>query len=350
MAHEKFVSIQWLRALAALLVLAFHLLKTLSLHGYESLNLGVELFFCLSGCVMQLSISGRSRGPRAAIRFMRRRVIRVVPLYWTFLSLYIFEVYPGLRGGIGRPGLRITWASYALLFVKTTGAGWSGDGVQFHFPLLSVGWTLTFEMFFYLCFAITIAFSCSSFWVAPPLIFMALIGPQSKASWPAMAALFSPRLLSFIGGLLVGQLTLKKHYLPVAFAWIVLPAFCVLLLVFRQQSSTSQYWSLVVAANLLVAALLSIENEYRPKPKLFAALGDASYVLYLSHPLLLHSVESAVRGNKQPTGNLIVIFVIATLVCCYVAMLLHLWVELPLIGWLNVVAGDRKPLVFDSSG
>ena len=92
---NEFVSIQRLRAFAVLLVLGLHLIATLGLPRCESLNFGVDIFFCLSGCVMYLSTQHRPRGPVAALSFLRRRFIRVVPLWWFFLTLYIFEVYPG---------------------------------------------------------------------------------------------------------------------------------------------------------------------------------------------------------------------------------------------------------------
>ena len=84
--RQKFISVQYLRGAAAMLVLASHaLLYPLIEHdlGFGRLGwLGVILFFVISGFIM-VHASRRLFGTAGArAEFLRRRLARIVPLYW----------------------------------------------------------------------------------------------------------------------------------------------------------------------------------------------------------------------------------------------------------------------------
>src|SRR6185437_15681181 len=83
-------------------------------------------------------------------RFLEDRVIRIVPMYWlmTTVKLAGLFVIPWVALHSDTQ-LWHTIASY--LFIPARNA--AGD----HLPLLPVGWTLNFEMFFYCCVAASIA-------------------------------------------------------------------------------------------------------------------------------------------------------------------------------------------------
>src|SRR5689334_9557040 len=85
-------NIQVLRAVAALMVVVYHCgvevetiagsagLQPSSITG--ALARGVPLFFVISGFIMVVTTAGRFEAPGASIDFLRRRVVRIVPLYW----------------------------------------------------------------------------------------------------------------------------------------------------------------------------------------------------------------------------------------------------------------------------
>src|SRR5262245_35338643 len=88
-AGSSFVSIQALRAIAALLVFAEHAANTLVWeHKIEWFPhvpygpFGVDLFFVISGFVMVYSSERLFGQPNAPIQFFARRIARIVPLYW----------------------------------------------------------------------------------------------------------------------------------------------------------------------------------------------------------------------------------------------------------------------------
>jgi exopolysaccharide production protein ExoZ len=81
---RQLVSLQYLRAVAALLVVFLH--ATIQVNNLRAPNTsawlevgkcGVDIFFVLSGYVMWTSTAGRS----GVLEFLRRRLVRIVPLY-----------------------------------------------------------------------------------------------------------------------------------------------------------------------------------------------------------------------------------------------------------------------------
>src|SRR5689334_16532037 len=147
-------SIQWLRGIAALMVVAFHT-NTLALHPSARMDFlaigetGVDLFFVISGFIMTITTVDK----RAPGEFLRRRIIRVVPLYWMItLSYAALAVMAPTLFRSASPDFLHTLGS--LAFVP-----------QFHplfpsaiWPVVIPGWSLNYEMFFYGIFALALLF------------------------------------------------------------------------------------------------------------------------------------------------------------------------------------------------
>src|ERR1700756_2337701 len=139
------LSIQALRAVAALLVLAGHISTILiAEHKAASFPLfalgpfGVDLFFVISGFVMVYSSERLFGQPGAPFKFFARRLARIVPLYWAATSILVWFVVP--------------YASTKAVL----GSFLFAPHIPSEAPLLFVGWTLIFEMFFYAVFAIAL--------------------------------------------------------------------------------------------------------------------------------------------------------------------------------------------------
>ena len=103
------------------------------------------MFFVISGFVMVHAsepLFGRADGPRL---FWLRRLIRIAPLYWAVTSLYLVLtlLLPDMATSHYSPGLIA--ASYLFFpFPREDGT------MQ---PVVGLGWTLNYEMFFYSCSA-----------------------------------------------------------------------------------------------------------------------------------------------------------------------------------------------------
>jgi peptidoglycan/LPS O-acetylase OafA/YrhL len=121
------VSIQVLRAIAALMVVFGHaigLVQHSSPTGSATListlrlptGAGVDLFFVISGFIMLTSSHKLFAQPGARVEFMRRRLIRIAPLYWACTHRYISG--RNLIKDVELPSLAAVLAFY--FFIPTT--------------------------------------------------------------------------------------------------------------------------------------------------------------------------------------------------------------------------------------
>jgi exopolysaccharide production protein ExoZ len=235
--------LQALRAIAAWLVVTDHALIDIT-HGelanpitslaWSLGNVGVCTFFVISGFVM-VHISWDSFGrPGAAPKFLHRRIIRIVPLYWlaTVGALLFHKVSANDRVPAGWPELL-----KSLFFIPyhDENIGWA--------PILRQGWTLNYEMMFYAIFAL---------------------------------ALFCPRKIALPGiGVALGSLTLVGSVLPPG--------------ILAYLSSPIVLWFVLGVG---IAALWRFGRFEEPKglarsAKFLELFGDASYSTYLVHGVVL---------------------------------------------------------------
>ena len=146
------VSIQYLRAVAALLVVFYHTIYQIK--EYQGLfesgiwrfgASGVDIFFVISGFIMWVTAAARPTRPLA---FMRNRIVRIVPMYW-IVTLGLFTLSSILPNAIMIVDTTPGHLARSLLFIPHP------DPAQPErlWPLLLTGWTLNYEMFFYSIFA-----------------------------------------------------------------------------------------------------------------------------------------------------------------------------------------------------
>lgn len=287
-----FLLVQALRGLAALTVVAHHssilVLERLNL-GYNWVNgaSGVDLFFVISGFVMTISTAPLRSAPHAARTFLARRLERIVPMYWivTLARVGTLLLWPGSgRDDIGN------WRHVvsSLLFLPSL----SWHLVQE--PILIVGWSLNFEMLFYLLFAIALLVRRPPLWlVGLPLMviaFVDLFGPAATQPWVAYYR--RSILLEFVGGMLLAHLLPQLRKLPWFLAvGMILLAFAPLW--FFHGGEIIAWRGLVwgVPAVAVVAGVLSLEARWgRYVPRWALRLGDASYSIYLVHTFVLPAV------------------------------------------------------------
>jgi exopolysaccharide production protein ExoZ len=200
------VSIQFLRAAAALGVAALHTRGVVcerveSPDALPNLVLGaagVDLFFVISGFIIVYSseaLFGRLGAPRI---FFARRLARIVPLYWAatlVLILYLLLQKFDLETLGISPTLIV--ASFAFVPYPRI----SGELVPVHV----LGWTLNYEMFFYAIFAVAIMLPRRLAVLAVCLLFAAMIASsQVLGPFPQPLAFWSePVILEFCFGMLI---------------------------------------------------------------------------------------------------------------------------------------------------
>jgi exopolysaccharide production protein ExoZ len=153
-----FASIQILRAVAALAITVHHAMHEADLAARKSggtfdwqfrlpLEAGVDLFFVISGFVMVHASRHMFGTPTSIMPFLRRRLARIAPIYWLTTLLFLMLSYSGLSPAT-RPFPTADEIAATFLFIPYA----RPDGyIQ---PVYGLGWTLNYEMFFYLLFAL----------------------------------------------------------------------------------------------------------------------------------------------------------------------------------------------------
>jgi exopolysaccharide production protein ExoZ len=335
----NFLSIQALRAVAALLVVLYHAFELWGLRvdpaapGVKWTNgaAGVDVFFAISGFVMVISSRRLAGMPGAWRVFLRHRVIRIVPLYWLLTTLKILGVVllPTfvLRTSVDFYSVA---ASYLFLPVVDT-AG--------HFrPVLSVGWTLTYEFLFYLFFAAALALRVDVLRIiVPGLGLIAAVALFRTDTWPDWTILFSTIVLEFVFGVVLAQWTLRGFWLPPAIAASLVLGGFVAILVLPMGPENLRVLSWGVPAFGIVAGAVSLEFLVAPTlPRWLLALGDASYSIYLSHgfvlPMLMLLIGRIVAPGLWTEAPTIILCLVISSIAGWV---LYLLVETPMLQLLR---------------
>jgi len=327
-------NIQYLRGLAALLVVVFHASAIAKgrwgLPFFYLGECGVDVFFVISGLVMAMTARHLS-GWSGARSFFVKRIIRVAPLYWLFtlFKVGLFLVAPSVFGSF-----TLDWgnAIAAFFFIP-----WNEM-----YPPLQVGWTLNFEMFFYVAIGLVMIMRLSMLkWTPVVLVLMAAASLVKQPSWPVCLQFWAdPIIIEFAFGLFIGAHAQKISTLPTRWAWSVL-SICLVLAIWAATVETSAVeWRVLlygIPAAMIVAACIILEKDFRSKKWQTAGmLGDTSYSLYLSHPFVLPVVALLVSRlplSRPVAGYLY--YVLALLACVAAAYMVHKLIELPLTRYLN---------------
>ena len=270
MAH--FSSIQSLRALAALLVVAFHVSDGAFVTGAA----GVDIFFVISGFIM-----GTVGVRETPLTFLKKRVVRIVPLYW---AVTLFMCAVSLFGLFARFSFNAEQLVKSLLFIPyldPTGHIW---------PLVVVGWTLNLEILFYAVFTLALLFGAPIRLTVAILALLALAGYIFAPSAAPLQLWTSPLLLEFVAGLLLATvLRPAGRGLGLAMLGFAIAGLAVVGAAgWFEPEGRILAWGLPAA--LIVAGALALERAGAWPAKALKpleAIGDASYSLYLLHGLVI---------------------------------------------------------------
>lgn len=287
----KLVSVQYLRAIAALLVVFAHLSGFSAFQAISTAHFGgfgVDLFFVVSGFIMWHTSDDRSPAD-----FMYRRIARIVPPYWFYTTLLVLLAFlmPRLAPNIQ---LSPTALVGSYLFIPYA------DHRGIMNPILLQGWTLNFEMYFYLVFACGLfipgksrRFTC----LIAFFMLSAMLGLFADRSWAILSQITSSILLEFCLGMIVAAIW-QRQRISTALAWPVVAISGALLVIaeFWQPVADVRFIAFGVPAALLLYGLLNCETYFAKRPiSLLLRAGDASYSLYLVHPFVLSAVHLIVN-------------------------------------------------------
>lgn len=273
-SQETLYGIQYLRGAAAIAVVLFHAAERTGYH-FAIGAAGVDVFFVISGFIMWVVTFRREPTP---LQFMRARIRRIVPLYWLATAVMVAG---GLSGLFPNLMLTLDHVLTSLLFIPARSPS-NGE----IWPVLVQGWTLNYEMFFYLIFGGSLYLTRR--WRLPVisalLIVLVLYGAVSDIDNVQLFTFTRPIILEFLAGIVIGEFWIKGKLpsaaLGTAMVAATLGGFTYL------QVARMPFDALLcgpLAAGLVVG-ILAIEREWKPrKIPVLALLGDASYSIYLWH-------------------------------------------------------------------
>lgn len=329
----KINSIQYLRALAALLVVTFHCSNRVGdgfpdgVEGFLRVGgAGVDLFFVISGFIMWTISAARPTTPG---EFALRRITRVVPTYWIMTTVWVAIAF-GVISWVTLDPLHVI---QSYLFIPH----FSPDHAGKIFPVLVPGWTLIYEMFFYAIFSLCL-FLPSRFRLAAlsaALAGLVLFGWAADPKSAVLETYTNPLLLEFLGGVLIGYLWGRRALPSGLFAMILLAIGVVALAASMYMSTDPEefrvaYWGAPSA--LIVAGALGVPALQGRQP-LLLALGNASYSIYLSHIIYLTFLAEVMRRSPFPPKTLaggLLFMLVGFVGACVIGWLIYRFVEQPL--------------------
>jgi len=332
-ARKNYYGVQALRALAAALVVVHHsismsLMWVVRRPGapyWTNGAAGVDIFFVISGFVMAISVPGLAGKRNKAGVFLWRRFTRIVPLYWAALTVRLAQL---LLAPAQDPTLTPWRVVASYLFIPAK----NGKGEVF--PIVVAGWTLNYEVFFYLLFAAALAFDISPLaFLAPCLTALALAGMARTPAWPDFTALASTLVLEFLFGVVLAHFATRRKLPGAAMGWLLLAGGLVALLLVPEAHAPLGFLAWGAPAAAIVTGAVALEDQLGSRvPRWLLAAGEASYALYLSHTFILPYVINGIRGVHMTGAPALATAIVLGLAVTFpAALLIHRHIELPLM-------------------
>lgn len=331
-ARTELRTLQALRAIAALMVVAFH-----AVGHYDSRSptpalfqwwyngsAGVDIFFVISGIVITLSARRLQTGANGWWRFAVARVRRIVPMYWlvTAAKIGIILIAPALISRAAPLGWWHVLGSFLFIPVP--------DATGSDMPVVEVGWTLTYEMMFYALVALALFARASIL----PLTAVALgLFAACRFLIPDFG---NTIVVEFLFGVAIAS-SLHRIRIPATAAVIMALVGFALICCVPIGSGVLRPITWGVPAALFVLGALYLEGPAgRLLPAGLLLLGDASYSLYLSHGFVIPVVYGVAKHVHLTGMSLMVTTLIGGLFASSVfAIALYYTAERPMLRWMT---------------
>jgi len=342
--RENVASIQFLRFVAATLVVLFHSTQAISKYFNDSIASlftrfadlgasGVHIFFVISGFIMIYTSFGRKDDVFSTKNFLTKRIIRIYPIYFIYSALYLCFYHYFANGK--NLSLGEFFGSIFLI------PGYSS-------LLIGPGWTLSYEVYFYACFGIAMMLGLTRGILALTLFFLAAIFFRFAidTNQPVIHVMTNTLLVEFLFGAWIGYAVLSTVRISNKLANMML---VLAITGFLAGYSFNHFPSVItwgIPSAFLVAGFVFKERNGRIPflIKKCAFLGDSSYSLYLLHIVLIDAVilltiylDESIRMHVYRIGEfgMIVVCFAVTAYCIAVAFISYELIEHKVVGRLQ---------------
>lgn len=314
------IHIESIRAIAALMVLLFHFIYYYNGDTYLVSNetvrdwstfgaQGVEMFYIISGYVMSLSLSRKNYTLRNYPKYLLKRGLRILPLYWSVVGIILI--------------IQLVWKvapDWNNFLANLTFSVDAFEGTYWLNPVFS---TLGVEVQFYILFGLVFT------------IFRANRGIKYgiMVLW-ILAGYFTPEVYSVLSaapffaiGILLFDFEKEKNWLDFGGIGVI-----VLILAFLG------YYQDVAIVFITLILFLLIKPTWKP----LTQLGAASYSIYLTHGIFggwfLFFCTKEQYGNYQSPW----LILFATIISVLGAFVIYWFIEKRTISWSKSVGLKEK--------
>ena len=354
MAQKKNIdSLQLLRAIAVSLVILLHAGSNGttkfaaanpigSFYHLETWGaIGVDLFFAISGFIMTIVMPAYLK-PGGWKTFFVKRAVRILPLYYLLSALLVFTTV-----FVHHQALDIQTVVKTLIFFPLF------DSKTIVSPLMGVGWSLSYEIYFYTLIGMLLIFKKDLYRrMLLLIVVLSIAGLLIPTEIPLLKFLTSPILLEFGFGIVCGLVYQKfnklellpsqKKAISVGLLLTGLVLMCATIFVrpdFDLHSITlvqnvnekafyrALLWGLP-SAIFMLGTILTMQSFHKRTPAACVLAGDASYSAYLIHTKVY--LMFAYVFKYLSLGPVLYLIVIVP-ACLMVSIVFYRLVEKPLI-------------------
>ena len=323
-------NLQILRAIAAMLVVFFHC----DFLNVKIGQFGVDIFFVISGFIISFVLN------RTKQHFLIKRFIRVVPMYYLF-TIALVCIWAFFPEAFKTVQISASSIVKSLCFIPYY-LGGSG-------PILSLGWTLNYEIYFYVTvgiFAVIFRKPSVALILAAFVILMIILFSVLSDSNNFYILFYSYQItIEFIYGIALYYITQwysdilqNRRFIVIACVLAVL-SFILLGYLDYNKIYDNRALGFGIPAFFIVLFFIMSENVTDSDNflhKLLYKLGNASYVVYLCHPFVIYFILREIA----PLFPASFMFSFLELVLMISAVILvsiwtHQKIELPIVKFLE---------------
>lgn len=362
-------NIQALRAVAAFIVAIYHVQPMIrdNFGGNWQTNFGaagVDIFFIVSGFVMVHSCSYKKVTP---MLFLRDRVVRIYPLWWAALAVLLFLYFIGFQPAGLHSLTSADVVSSIILAAQVRSVGTLD-------PILTLGWTLVYEVYFYMLFALCLnarrlshAVICLGVYLGATIVLVPYFTEESTN--PILRFYANPIMLEFFFGCVLGLVYTYLQNRPKALfemnkadslricsliakfsGWAFLIGGFALILGYDYYTAddvvhtSAHFAKFGLAAFLIVSGSLMLEYcGCRVKSKWVLLLGSASYSLYLFHMVIMQAIIKILAFLLPRSSEQIDQFgavIVALTGAIFLSIWIHMRFEVPITSILKRTLSD----------
>lgn len=356
-------NLQLIRAFAALAIVVYHTDFRIFNNVHTDFQ-AVCLFFVLSGFIIT-HVTKKNHE-----HFLRKRLIRIVPLYWfTTIFLLLFSalgfmnplrtiplILNNFNGFIQQSNVsfislldfdKLIHLLTSLLFIPYL------DQSNSYHPIVGVGWTLNLEIFFYIIFAISLLLSkkyapiITIFFIGAIMLFVKF--SQCKSIVCYMYSL--NYIILFILGILIYYIVnlipkkIFQYRISLLYFSLLISATFIYFNLFYYHASTiiSALLMYVYPSLIVILAVSLHEAKYRFDYAPILILGDSSYAIYLTHIFFIEIFRTISVQYPLFTPNKSIFAVILILVFSSLfSILIHQKIEIPLMNFLKSIYINKR--------